>query len=125
MPSEEEQQQLEEEPEQAVLNVDDFWTADEFEESGSSSIFEGQTWLVMEYMDKGCLQVGAGHRGGVLYMCSSCSLTVFSASQLWGVCYRHLANQTRSPDRCDAGTGDALRSSSFIPAESWGSSTVL
>lgn len=32
---------------------------DSYEEYGMSSIIEGQTWLVMEFMDKGCLQVGA------------------------------------------------------------------
>lgn len=45
------------ESEQGVPDMVDFCAADEFEESSGSSILEGQTWLVMEYMDKGCLQV--------------------------------------------------------------------
>jgi hypothetical protein len=38
---------------------------------GSESILEGQTWMVLEYCDQGCLQVGAALRALLIVDCSA------------------------------------------------------
>lgn len=38
---------------------DESWASEAYDDYGMASVMEGQTWLVMEFMDKGCLQVGS------------------------------------------------------------------